>query len=102
LFSLLKVDSLTTLNEVIDNNDTVVISFTAPSWCVPCQRLKPHFQAAGEKSTAIFVEVDVDQHPDIADAFQVKSVPTVQLYRHATFFDYVNGRTAVAILNEVG
>lgn len=98
----MKVGSLKTLNDVIDSNDAVVVSFTAPSWCVPCQRLKPHFRAAAEKSKALFVEIDIDEYPEIADAFQVMSVPTIYLYRHGEFFDTIHGRTAVAILNEVG
>lgn len=103
-FSVLKVESLSTLNEVIDSYDSVVVAFTAPSWCVPCRQLKPHFHAASEQleGRVLFVEVDIDQSPEISDAFQVQSVPTVYLYRHHEFFDTVKGRTAVAILNEVG
>lgn len=102
-FTVLEVDDLTVLNDAIRNHPVVAVSFGAPSWCVPCRRLKPHFHAASETAThALFIEVDIDKSPEIADAFQIQSVPQVFLYKNGTFFDNVEGRTAVAIINEVG
>jgi thioredoxin 1 len=102
LFNILKVDSLTTLQEVIDTHPRVVVSFTAPSWCVPCRRLKPHFHAASQKSKALFVEVDIDLAPEIADRYNVMTVPTMALFEDGERERDIEARTAVAIIAEVG
>ena len=42
------------------------------SWCGPCKIISPVLQkAAAENEDVTFVKVDVDEHPDIADAHKV-------------------------------
>lgn len=61
----------------------VVVRFGAP-WCAPCNRLTPvfHRQAGKYADQAMFLLVDVDDSPDIADQFNVSNVlPTVVFVR---------------------
>lgn len=59
-----------------------VIKFGA-TWCSPCKQLSPIFtkvaqEFAQELSEQYqFVEIDVDQKPDVASSYGVRSVPTV-------------------------
>jgi thioredoxin 1 len=40
----------------------VVVDFTA-SWCGPCQRIKPEFEAMSKEMTdVVFIKVDVDNN----------------------------------------
>lgn len=54
-----------------------VIKFGA-TWCSPCKQLSPIFtKVAHELSEQYqFVEIDVDQKPDVASSYRVRSVPT--------------------------
>lgn len=54
-----------------------VIKFGA-TWCIPCKQLSPIFtKVAQELSEQYqFVEIDVDQKPDVASSYRVRSVPT--------------------------
>ncbi len=58
-----------------------VIKFGA-TWCSPCKQLSPIFtkvaqEFAQELSEQYqFVEIDVDQKPDVASSYKVRSVPT--------------------------
>lgn len=54
-----------------------VIKFGA-MWCSPCKQLSPIFtKVARELSEQYqFVEIDVDQKPDVASSYKVRSVPT--------------------------
>ncbi len=65
-----------------------VLKFSA-TWCGPCARFAPVFegwrQRHGSKDVT-FTSVDIDQHPDVARAYGVQSVPTVVVL--------VNGRVA--------
>ena len=54
-----------------------VIKMSAP-WCIPCQQLKPIFdEVIQEISDIKIVEIDVEEHPDIASNYKVKSIPTI-------------------------
>lgn len=54
-----------------------VIKMSAP-WCIPCQQLKPIFDDVVKDIPDIkVVEIDVEEHPDIASNYKVRGVPTV-------------------------
>lgn len=90
------------LHNVLDSHYKVVVDFSAPGWCIPCQRLAPHFLAASEKmSDVVFVEVDIDQSPDIQQAYSIQSVPYVVVFKDGNVVSEVKGRTAVALIEEI-
>ena len=54
-----------------------VIKMSAP-WCIPCQQLKPIFDDVVKDIPDIkVVEIDVEEHPDIASNYKVRGVPCV-------------------------
>ena len=56
----------------------VVVNFSGLTWCVPCQRFRPHWlRSAGEVEEFKFLEVDVDANPDLVLEYGIQSVPTV-------------------------
>jgi thioredoxin-like negative regulator of GroEL len=91
------------LDGMLENWNAVVVLFTAPSWCVPCQRLEPHYQALAEKMTdVVFCRVDADLHGNIVSDFGVQSVPTIILFRHGGFDDKrLAGRTVNQLFTEI-
>ncbi|XP_064472018.1 thioredoxin-like protein 1 [Ornithodoros turicata] len=63
-------------------HNLVVVDFTA-SWCVPCQRIAPHFESLSNKYLrAVFLKVDIDQCRETAAAQGVSSVPTFVFFRN--------------------
>lgn len=48
------------------------------SWCKPCLQLKPIFDEVIQEIDVIkVVEIDVEEHPEIASKYKVRCVPTV-------------------------
>ena len=47
-------------------------------WCKPCLQLKPIFDEVIQEIDDIkVVEIDVEEHPDIASNYKVRGIPTV-------------------------
>ena len=67
--------------ETILNNDFVVIDLWAP-WCGPCRGFAPVYEAASEKHEGvIFAKVNTEEQQSLAAQFQVRSIPTLLIFR---------------------
>lgn len=64
--------------EVVESDVPVVIDLWAP-WCGPCRALDPILKKlAGEYDGKVKVgKVNVDEQPELAQAFRVQSIPMV-------------------------
>jgi thioredoxin-like negative regulator of GroEL len=101
LSDVLWVDDVTELQDLIDSAHEVVVDFTAPSWCRPCQQFAPHFDKAAEKSDATFVAVDVDKAPWAMADYGVRGVPTVMLYQNGEYVKNLQERSVIKLLAEI-
>ena len=73
--------------DVEEHNGLVVIDLWAP-WCGPCRMLAPVLdEIAAEYPDVKFCKINVDDAPDLAAAFGVKSIPTVALVKDNTLLD---------------
>ena len=54
----------------------VVVDFYA-DWCMPCKRLEPILREVAHyyQGEVDFYRIDVDENSDIADVFQIRSIP---------------------------
>ena len=81
---LVDVTTQTFVQEVVERSHTtpVLVDLWA-TWCGPCKTLGPTLEKLAREMNGKFVlaKIDVDQNPEIADAFQVQSVPTVLLLK---------------------
>ncbi len=67
--------------QTINENANVIIDFWAP-WCAPCRGFAPTFEAASEKQPGIvFAKVNTEDQQEIASAFNIRSIPTLMVFR---------------------
>lgn len=67
--------------DTIDNNPIVIVDFWA-QWCAPCRGFAPTFEAAAEKHPDIaFAKVNTEQQQELAGAFNIRSIPTLMVFR---------------------
>ncbi len=79
--AIIKVESAAQLEELIKTSPFPVLVDFYADWCGPCRRLAPELSALADlfKGNALIVKVNVDQHRDIAGAYQVKSIPDIRI-----------------------
>ncbi len=100
--NIVKIQDEGELHDLLNSEHEVVLKFTAPAWCRPCQQFAPHYEAASEKATeTTFVAVDVDNAPWAMQSYGVRGVPTVMLYRDGEYIKNLQERTVVKLLSEI-
>ena len=67
--------------EVLTSESIVMIDFRA-SWCGACDTFDNiYHDAAGNYDDVVFATVDIEEEPDLADDFDINSVPTLVVIR---------------------
>ena len=64
-------------NEIKDSEKRVLLDFYA-AWCGPCRMLGPIIeQIAEENPDYLICKINVDEEPELAQAFGVSSIPSL-------------------------
>lgn len=78
-------------SEVANAKGTVLIDFFA-SWCGPCRMVAPIIDEIASEETEVKVcKVDVDDQPELANAFGVASIPTIVVIKDGKVAERATG-----------
>lgn len=91
-------------NEVIKSDKPVLIDFSAV-WCGPCRMVAPIVDEISEENPLIKVcKVDVDEEPELAQAFGVSSIPMLVVVKNGKITASAVGarpkESIISLLNE--
>jgi thioredoxin 1 len=83
----------------IDNGISLV-KFAA-TWCAPCKTVAATIKRVQPEFTSVnFQEVDVDDHPNLAKDYKIRSVPTVIVFRNGEEITRLIGNLKVDALRK--
>lgn len=85
--SVIKVTSENFEDEVIKSNGTVLADFNA-DWCGPCKMLAPFLNEFAEENQNIkVVSINIDEEDDLAEEYDVSSIPCLVVFKDGVEFD---------------
>ncbi len=87
--------------QVVTGNTMVVVDFWAP-WCAPCRSFAPTYEAASEThADVIFAKVNTEEEQELAAAFNIRSIPTLMLFREQVILYAEPGALPPAALEDI-
>ncbi len=89
------------LEKTVVENNIVIIDFWAP-WCGPCKSFAPVYEEVSEKyPDIVFAKVNTEAEQGIAAHFQIRSIPTLMIFREQIVLFSEAGMLPASGLEEV-
>ena len=80
--------------QTVNDNPMVIVDFWAP-WCGPCRGFAPVYEKASEThADVVFAKVNTDEQQELAGAFDIRSIPTLMVFREKVILFQQAGRAA--------
>ena len=88
-------------NEVVGGDGLVLVDFWA-EWCGPCKMFGPVYEQSSEQHGDItFGKVDTEAQVELAQAFQIRSIPTLMAVRDGVVLYSQAGALPAASLEDL-
>lgn len=86
----------------IHDNEIVIIDFWA-NWCAPCKSFLPIYDkvAAAYSTKIVFAQVDIEKEQDLAQAFAIRSVPHLLVFKKGIVIYSESGTMPESALREL-
>jgi thioredoxin 1 len=87
--------------EIIKSEQPILVDFWA-EWCGPCKMIGPVVEelAGDYEGKAIIGKVDVDSNPAVAQAFGIRSIPTLLFFKGGEIIDKQVGAVPKSVLSQ--
>ena len=102
---VLKVSEKDFESEVLNSEGKVIVDFYA-DWCGPCKMMAPIMEKVSEEllGKAKVVKMNIDENMDIAEKYEIMSIPTIMFFEKGqpikTFVGLTDKQEIINAVNE--
>ncbi len=88
-------------HEVLKSDQPVLVDFWA-DWCAPCHRIAPVIEELAHEfdGTATIAKLNVDEEPELARRYGIRSIPSLLFFRSGEAVDRIAGVQPKRVLSE--
>lgn len=72
------------------NSEKVLVDFWAP-WCMPCKMLSGTLDLIQKETNIKIVKVNVDEESELASIYNIRSLPTLILFKNGEMVNQIVG-----------
>ncbi|RPG44289.1 MAG: thioredoxin [Gammaproteobacteria bacterium TMED112] len=96
------VNNETFANEVLEQKKLVLVDFWA-EWCGPCKQIAPTLEELAEKysENLAVCKVDVDANRELALQYNVRSIPSLMIFKNGEMVDSLIGAVSLEELEDL-
>jgi thioredoxin 1 len=90
-----------TFKDTITGNDIIIVDFWA-QWCGPCKSFAPTYESVSERhEDIVFAKINTEDEQELAASFQIRSIPTLMIFREQIVIFSQAGMLPESALEEV-
>ncbi|AFE10557.1 thioredoxin [Corallococcus coralloides DSM 2259] len=87
--------------ETVGKSGIVILDWWA-TWCGPCRAFAPIFESTSNKhADIVFGKIDTDAQPELSGAFEIRSIPTLMVFRDGILLFEQPGAMPAAALEDL-
>ena len=96
------VNNETFTNEVLEQTQLVLVDLWA-EWCGPCKQIAPTLEELAEKysENLSVCKVDVDANRELALHYNVRSIPSLMIFKNGEMVDSLIGAVSLEELEDL-
>ena len=96
------VNNETFASEVLEQTKLVLVDFWA-EWCGPCKQIAPTLEELAEKysENLSVCKVDVDSNRELALQYNVRSIPSLMIFKNGEMVDSLIGAVSLEELEDL-